>query len=150
MLRRECVAIRVRLEAGELSTLDGGMMPIYERLILIAFTTFIAGCDGGVSVVGSVHDPQDRPIAGAEIVLDCKNNSRAFHTSSSSTGRFSAGGTVAPGLYEYTLHVRASGFKEASAEVRTVSMNRIQAILQPANAADQSRVELVAATTCPQ
>jgi hypothetical protein len=85
-----------------------------RRFVFLALSAFIAGCDGGVFVNGGVVDSQHRPIAGAEIILDREGDSRTFEDTSDRTGCFDIGGTVAPGRYDYKLHVRARGFKEAT------------------------------------
>lgn len=122
-------------------------MRIVTAVALLA-ALFAAGCDGGIYVVGSVADGRNRPVTGAEIVLERPSSSRILHAQSDSNGCFGAGGVVAPGHYEYTLHVRAEGFKEATAQVETLETNRVAATLQPVTSSSPSVIQHVAASTC--
>jgi hypothetical protein len=69
------------------------------------------------NVRGIVHDPQHRPILGAQVTLRAQASSREYTASSNASGEFEFS-TVQAG--NYVLAVSAPGFKDFSQEI-TVS-----------------------------
>src|SRR2546423_1169185 len=70
-------------------------------LVVAAFLSaaVLAGCDGGVFATGRVVDVKRQPISGARILLSRGEHSREFKATTTDTGCFNLGGTVAPGKY---------------------------------------------------
>ena len=92
------------------------------RLLPLLLTFFVIGtllCEAQVpdsqfSLRGKVLDPNRAAVVGAKIVAEAKRHSALFSTVTDQNGEFIL--SLEPG--EYTVKVVASGFSEASQEVR--------------------------------
>ncbi len=87
-------------------------MQVRRILLTLLCSIFITNAEDNVSVRGIVHDPQHRPIAGAQLVL--RNAAVSKTTSSDANGEFSIG-DVPEGAY--TIEVSAVGFRSLSQQV---------------------------------
>jgi hypothetical protein len=110
----------------------------------------LAGCDGGIWVRGIVVTPEGAAIHGAHVTVSKQSNGRSFSDTSSSSGCFHAGGTTAPGKYDYTLHVEAPGWKPAEGFIRTLRNNYVVVKLQPSGEARESELTHVPSDPCPE
>jgi hypothetical protein len=71
-----------------------------------------------VTVRGVVHDPQHRPVAGAEVTLQASDSDFVLHARTSTEGEFQL--TQAP-IGVYTLTISANGFATVSEPLSVVS-----------------------------
>jgi len=76
-------------------------------LILLFFSALHARATVFGSLRGIVHDPQHRPIAGAEITLDAAHSDFTLTTVSNQSGEFTI---PAVALGDYTIAISKSGF----------------------------------------
>jgi outer membrane receptor for ferrienterochelin and colicin len=70
------------------------------------------------SVRGIVHDPQHRPIAGADVVLQAANSDFSLQTKTNQDGEFRF--DVVP-IGDYSITVSQSGFQSAAQTITVVS-----------------------------
>jgi hypothetical protein len=105
----------------------------------------VAGCGQSLKVDGIVLGAQNRPIAGAEV--DAIPGGHAyrsrFHDESRADGCFSLGGSVSLWRSMVPLRITASGYKPATAEVRSPSSTQVIVTLAPRNSAGESQVLLL-------
>jgi outer membrane receptor for ferrienterochelin and colicin len=82
---------------------------------MVAFPAF-AAVFGAVS--GSVHDPQDRPIQGAEVTLHARSSAWNMTTTTDVSGAFRL---VAVPLGDYSVTVTDPGFAPSTVDVTVIS-----------------------------
>lgn len=107
----------------------------------------LGGCDGFLHVRGAVQDNAGNAIATARIVLE-HGDGRKFIEKTDARGCFSAGGTIAPGRYNYTLRAEAIGYKPVTAEIHATEGYNVVIILSPNGVSASSRVKRVSRNPC--
>ena len=90
----------------------GELMQVRRILAFLFFSLFLASAEDNVTLRGIVHDPQHRPVPGAQVALANESISKA--TSSDANGEFSIG-DVPEGTY--TIVVSGAGFQSLSQRV---------------------------------
>jgi hypothetical protein len=96
----------------------------------------LAGATVFATMHGVVHDPQHRPIAGAQIKLKATNSAFALGAVTNSTGEFDL---LSVPIGVYTLEVTAPGFASATQTITVASgTNPVQHIPLDIGAATQS------------
>ena len=88
-------------------------------ILAVAAATLGWGCDGAIRVRGRVVDDSGRPVSNATIQFERGANYRTFENGVMQDGCFKAGHVVAPGRYQYRVHVAAPGFQSADAAIPT-------------------------------
>lgn len=84
----------------------------------------VGGCDGLIRVRGRVMDASGAPVATARVRLEPAPNGRDFDDLVGPDGFFRMGRVVAPGRYNFTVHVTAPEFQPAHGVIRTIEDNR--------------------------
>ncbi len=92
----------------------------YARVLISVFaasTAILSGFapPGLATLRGVIHDPQHRPLAGAQIVIKGALSKEPRSFTSNSNGEFEAAG-IAPGTY--TISVSAQGFRTLEEQVQ--------------------------------
>ena len=118
-------------------------MRLDRGLLLGLALLALAGCDGGIYVRGIVRDAKGQPVPGARVLLE-RGEARKFEKTAEASGCFYIGGVVAPGDYEYNLHVEVPGYRPAVGTARTLEENRVVVTLEPEGSARESRIEKTA------
>jgi hypothetical protein len=90
---------------------------LLNTLLLLAFA-LPAQANIFATVHGVVHDPEHRPIAGAEIMLHTADSAFSLHTTSNSDGEFEL--SQAP-IGVYRLVVKAAGFTTSTQSISIAS-----------------------------
>lgn len=101
----------------------------------------LVGCDGSIHVDGIIRDASGQPAPGARVQLERGEKAWRFEETAEASGCFFIGGVVAPGDYEYNLHVEAPGYRPAVGTARTVEENRVVVTLAPEGSGRESRIE---------
>lgn len=114
-----------------------------DRCLLLGIALLsLLGCDGDIHVRGIIRDASGQPVPDARILLERGEKAWKFDETGEASGCFSIGGVVAPGDYEYNLHVEAPGYRPAVGTARTiVDENRVIVTLEPEGSERESRIE---------
>jgi carboxypeptidase family protein len=116
-------------------------------LWLPACFPFVVG-DGLIRAEGTVTDSMGRPISNALVYIDTPSHNdypASFERRTNSDGRFRLSAAVAPGRYSMRLVVRASGYRDATLAIPTLTPNTLAVTLERNENNNPSRIEVVRA-----
>ena len=102
---------------------------IHKKLMIVAATALIAGCDGGFYLSARVVDSEGQAISGAKVLAKGKESTESFDALSDSRGCLSLGSVIAPGEYDFTVSVVAPGYKPLEFASPTLQFHSYQIVL---------------------
>ena len=105
------------------------------RACLIAALIFCAGCDGAVSVKGTVRGPDQQPIPDAHIVLEYG----LHQTASDTNGAFQVGSICGPIGFKTEVFVSKTGYKPVTVPIDAARRFQCDVVLLPESATGKSR-----------
>ena len=106
--------------------------------ILLVFAAHLHASIFGV-VHGLIHDPEHRPVAGAEVILRAKNSDWSQTVNSNALGEFRF---LAVPLGQYSLNVSVSGFSPEERVVSVLSGNAVDVHFALAVARVNEKIEV--------
>ena len=114
------------------------------RIISIsALLTVISGCDGGFFLSGNVVDSEGKPIPGATFQATSSESPENFEAVADKNGCLSVGSTLAPGEYNFTVIVRATGYKDLQTSMPTLEFHRLRIVLAKQSQAFVSQAQVL-------
>ena len=109
----------------------------------------LSACEGGVFVSARVVDSEGAPIAGARIRVSDPEGARVLEAEASAEGCVTAITIAAPGRYDFSVEVTATGFKPLSTKARSIEHHNFEVVLARDGQAFRSQVSAVATLPCP-